>query len=99
MKPFLSFLCTIILTTALGQDIVDSHEREIVIHSVNIVPMDTAQILINQMVIIKNGKITAIGSKLKHNKNALIIDAKENTLFPDWPRCTHMSHLLMIWSQ
>ena len=82
MKPLLSFLFTIILTATLGQDIVDSREREIVIQSVNIVPMDTEQILANQTVIIKNGKITGIGGKLKYGKNALVIDAKGKYLIP-----------------
>jgi len=82
MKTLLSTLLTIILTTTLAQDIVDSRQREIVIHSVNIIPMDKEEILANQTVIIKDGTITAIGPKLKYGKNALVIDAKGKYLIP-----------------
>lgn len=82
MKTFLSFLFTLTLTAGVGQDIVDSRQREIVIRSVNIIPMDKEEVLANQMVLIKDGKISAIGPKLKYGKNALVIDAKGKYLIP-----------------
>jgi imidazolonepropionase-like amidohydrolase len=68
----------------MSQEPVDSRKQEIVFRSVNVVPMDKEQILENQDVVIKDGKITAIGDpkKVKYGKNALVIDAKGKFLLP-----------------
>jgi imidazolonepropionase-like amidohydrolase len=68
--------------SAHAQQWIDSREREIVIQSVHVVPMDNEGVLNNQTVIIRNGAITAMGTKLKHSKNALIIDGKGKYLIP-----------------
>ena len=79
-------LCTILLTFLAGishaQNITDSRQREIVIQSVNVVPMDTERVLENQTVVIKDGKISAIGSRVKYGKGALIVDGKGKYLIP-----------------
>ncbi|MBL7857463.1 MAG: amidohydrolase family protein [Cyclobacteriaceae bacterium] len=65
-----------------GQQPIDSRTREIVFRSVNIIPMDEDRIIENQTVIVKNGKITAIGTRLKHAADAEIIEAKGMYLMP-----------------
>lgn len=82
MKRLFVFLFTISTITLFGQNLVDSALREIVFTSVNVVPMDTEQILENQMVLVKNGLVAAIGKKVKYGKSALVIDAKGKYLIP-----------------
>ena len=78
----LFLLLILISEQSFGQELIDSRQREIVIQSVNVVPMDSEQILIDQTVIIKDGKVSAIGKKLKYSKDALVIDAKGKYLIP-----------------
>lgn len=68
--------------SAFSQQLIDSREREIVFTSVNVVPMDSEKIIANSMVMVKDGKVTAIGKKLKYGRNALVIDAKGKYLIP-----------------
>lgn len=82
MKRLTIFLFAISTTTLFGQILIDSSLREIVFTSVNVVPMDTEQVLENQMVLVKNGRVSAIGKKLKYGKDALVIDAKGKYLIP-----------------
>lgn len=50
--------------------------------NVNVIPMDKERVLPNQTVLIKNGMIAEIGSKVKIPKNAQIIDGKGKYLIP-----------------
>jgi imidazolonepropionase-like amidohydrolase len=77
---FLSLTCL----TALGQEIVSNKNREIVFYDVNVVPMDKDRVLEHQTVIVKNGKITAVGSvkKVKYTMQATVIDGKGKYLMP-----------------
>jgi imidazolonepropionase-like amidohydrolase len=77
--PYFFILCS---TVAYSQNLIDSSQREIVLTSVNVVPMNTEQILENQMVLVKNGRVAAIGKKVKYGKSALVIDAKGKYLIP-----------------
>jgi len=77
--PYFFILCS---TVAYGQNLIDSSQREIVLTSVNVVPMNTEQILENQMVLVKNGRVAAIGKKVKYGKGAFVIDAKGKYLIP-----------------
>ena len=61
--------------------IVDSKEKEIVITNVNIISMTKESVDENQTVLIKDGKISAIG-KPKYGKDALVIDGKGKYLIP-----------------
>lgn len=72
------------LYPGLAQQPVSSREREVVFRSVNLLPMDKEQVLENQTVVVKDGKITAIGSagKVKYGKNALVVEAKGKYLMP-----------------
>ena len=78
----LLFLLTAFSTFA--QEPVSSSNREIVFRSVNVIPMDKEQVLENQVVVVKDGVITAVGSagKVKYGKNALIIEGKGKYLMP-----------------
>jgi imidazolonepropionase-like amidohydrolase len=82
MKRLVIFFFALCATVAFSQNLIDSSQREIVFISVNVVPMDTEQVLDNQMVLIKNGRVSAIGKKLKYGKDALVIDAKGKYLIP-----------------
>jgi imidazolonepropionase-like amidohydrolase len=84
MKYFLIFILTLPLNWSLAQDLIDSRKQVIVFKSVNVIPMDTEQMLENQDIVIKAGKITALAKsgKIKYPKNALIIDAKGKFLLP-----------------
>jgi imidazolonepropionase-like amidohydrolase len=82
MRKLLVLFAILSYTGLLGQQLIDSNQREIVFTSVNVVPMDTERILENQMVLVKNGKVSAIGKKLKYGKEALVIDAKGKYLMP-----------------
>jgi imidazolonepropionase-like amidohydrolase len=44
--------------------------------------MDSEKIIENSMVIVKDGKVAAVGKKLKYGKNALVIDARGKYLMP-----------------
>ncbi len=82
MKKIAFLLLTLISLHASGQQLIDSRQQDIVFTSVNVVPMDTEKIIENTMVIVKDGKVVAIGKKLKYGKDALVIDAKGKYLMP-----------------
>lgn len=67
-----------------SQQPISSAEREIVFQSVNVIPMDKEEVLQNQTVIIKNGKITAIGdaASIKYSRTAQLVDGKGKYLMP-----------------
>jgi imidazolonepropionase-like amidohydrolase len=82
MKKLILLIFLLTGMYANGQQLVDSRQQEIVFTSVNVVPMDSERVLENQMVIVKDGSISAIGKKLKYGRNALVIDAKGKYLMP-----------------
>jgi imidazolonepropionase-like amidohydrolase len=63
---------------------VSNAKREIVFRDVNVIPMDSERMLQHQVVVVKAGKISAIGSiqKIKYNKDAIVIEAKDKFLIP-----------------
>lgn len=65
-----------------GQPVVNSSDKEIAITFVNVITMANDQVQANQTVIIRNGKITAIGKGLKYGKDALVINGKGKYLIP-----------------
>ncbi len=81
MKKLL-LLFVLFAEVSLSQELIDSRQQEIVIQSVNVVPMDSERILKDQTVIIKDGKVSAIGKNLKYSKAALVIDGKGKYLMP-----------------
>lgn len=82
MKNLVILVLVLIGLGVRSQQLADSRTREIVFTSVNVVPMDSEKIISNAMVIVKNGKVTAIGIKLKYSKDAFVIDAKGKYLIP-----------------
>ncbi len=77
------FTCFYFLSIAVfGQHWIESKDREIVIQSVNIIPMDEERVIQNQTVVIKAGVITTIGTNVKYGKDALVIDGKGKYLMP-----------------
>ena len=84
MKSTLAFILMLIVASGTSQELIDSRQREIVFRSVNIIPMDRERVIENQSVVVKNGKIIAMGDpiKIKHSKEALIVDATGKYLIP-----------------
>lgn len=79
---YLHIILVTISSVVYSQQVSDSRQREIVFTSVNVIPMDTEQVVQNQTVVVKDGKILAIGKNLKYSKTALVIDAKGKYLIP-----------------
>ncbi|PKV62652.1 amidohydrolase family protein [Pontibacter ramchanderi] len=85
MKLYLFLLLLVVpLYPALAQQPVSSREREVVFRGVHVIPMDKEQVIKNQTVVVKNGKITAIGNtgKVKYSNNALVVEGKGKYLIP-----------------
>lgn len=84
MKQLLLLLASIISLSCTAQDIVDSKTRDIVITGVSVIPMDKETVLADQTVIVKNGRIAAIGEakKVKYNNNAFVINGRGKFLIP-----------------
>ena len=63
---------------------IDSRQREIVIRSVNVVPMDRETVLENYDVVIKDGKIKGMGpsQSIMFDGQAVIIDGHGKYLIP-----------------
>ncbi|GAB3997609.1 amidohydrolase family protein [Spirosoma daeguense] len=85
---FTLFLLLIITpcTLILAQELTSNQQREIVFRRVNVIPMDRERVIENQTVVVKNGRITALGNEgsIKFGKDALIVDAKGKYLTPGW---------------
>ncbi len=81
-----NLLLLLLIAPALihAQNPVDSRQQEIVIRSVNVVPMDRETILENYDVVIKDGKIKAMGpsKSIKFDNKAVLIDGKGKYLIP-----------------
>ncbi len=69
-----------------AQELVSNRQRDIVFRGVNVVPMDQERVLTNQTVVVRNGRITALGPErnVKFGKDALVLDAKGKYLLPGW---------------
>ena len=84
MKSVLPLIFLFLGLSAHSQKAIDNRQQEIVFRSVNVIPMDKEQVLLNQTVVIKNGAITAIGdpAKTKFSTNAIVIDGNGKYLIP-----------------
>jgi imidazolonepropionase-like amidohydrolase len=84
MKYLLYIIFAFATLKISAQDIPNSASRDIVFTSVNVIPMDKETVLQNQTVVVRNGRIAAIGEarKTKYNSGALVIDAKGKYLMP-----------------
>lgn len=83
MKSIVTFFILLFFLSCDSQTTLQT-PGEIVFKSVNVIPMDKEQVLQNQDVIVKDGKILAIGEsgKVKYNKKAILIDGKGKYLIP-----------------
>lgn len=81
LLPIIMLACTFSL---VAQDLPDSRKQEIVIRNVNVIPMDKEQVLHNQVVIVKDGRISLIGDArtVKYGAGALVIDGTGKYLMP-----------------
>ena len=79
----INLVLLVCLVPGHAQEVIEK-DREVVFKSVNVVPMDREQVIENQVVVVKNGKIQSVGNakKVKYNKNALVIDAQGRYLIP-----------------
>jgi imidazolonepropionase-like amidohydrolase len=79
----ITLLLSVCLVSSYAQEVIEK-DREIVFRSVNVIPMDREQVIENQIVLVKNGKIQSIGDakKVKYRKNALVIDGQGRYLMP-----------------
>ena len=90
MRSLLLFLLTALLLAPCSllpaQELTSNDQREIVFRAVNVIPMDQGRVIDNQTVVVKNGRITALGNEgsVKFGTDALVIDAKGKYLTPGW---------------
>jgi imidazolonepropionase-like amidohydrolase len=84
MRLTLAFFFTLIIGFCTAQEVVDSKDREIVFRSVNVIPMDKEEVIPNQVVVIKNGKIIRMGDpqKTTYSQGALVIEGNGKYLLP-----------------
>ena len=69
-------------SVTLAQQTIDSRTQDIVLLMVDVIPMDNERVLADQTVIIRNNKIVGIGSKLKYDKGAHVVNAEGKYLIP-----------------
>lgn len=69
---------------AIAQQPVDSRKQEIVFQQVNVIPMDSKQVIENQTVVVKDGRISAISdaNEIQYSQDAVVVDAKGKYLMP-----------------
>jgi hypothetical protein len=82
---FLSLLFT--LTSAVfAQEPASNRQRDIVFRGVNVIPMDRERVIENQTVVVRNGRITAMGDakRVKVGADALVVEAAGKFLMPGW---------------
>lgn len=82
MKKQLLLFILFISFISQAQQPIDSRQKEIVFTNISVIPMTSETVLSNQTVVVKNGVITNLGSKVSYDKNALVIDAKGKYLMP-----------------
>src|SRR5215204_55798 len=82
MKNKLVIFFAVFSTLSFGQQPVDSRSQEIVLLMVDVIPMDNERVLTDQTVIIRDNKIAAIGTKVKYNKSAHVVNANGKYLIP-----------------
>ena len=86
MRLVLTMLFTALAATAFSQALVSNQPRDIVFRAVSVIPMDRERTVPNQTVVVRNGRITAMGNEgsVKISKDALVIDARGKYLLPGW---------------
>ena len=82
----LLILLLLLTTSAFAQELVRNQQREIVFRGVNVIPMDRERVIMNQTVVVRNGRITAMGNEgnVTIPADALVVAAKGKYLVPGW---------------
>ena len=81
MKTFRTFLQTLLFVVSASLTIF-AQSKTVAFVGVNVIPMDKERVLMNQTVIVRDGIIFEIGSKVKIPKDALKIDGMGKHLIP-----------------
>jgi imidazolonepropionase-like amidohydrolase len=79
MKNILFLILSLICAAAAFSQ---TNKNVVAFTNVNVVPMDKERVLANQTVLVKNGVIAEIGTKVKIPKDAQIINASGKYLIP-----------------
>lgn len=84
MKIAILLFFNLIILGCTAQETIDSYDREIVFQHVNVLPMDKEQILTEQTIVVKNGRIVSISNTNEESihSNAHVINAKGKYLMP-----------------
>ncbi len=84
MKHVLIVLFVLSPALLLAQQPVDSRQQEIVFRQVNVIPMDREEIMENQTVVVKEGKITVLSDaeEADYGDQAMVIEAQGKYLIP-----------------
>ena len=84
MRLLLSILLLSCILNCNGQDPKETKNKEVVFRGVNVIPMDKEVLLMDQTVVVKNGKITQVGDakQIKYSKDAVVIDGTGKYLMP-----------------
>ncbi len=82
----LIFLLVLSSSSVFAQDLVSNRDRDIVFRGVNVIPMDRERVIANQTVVVRNGRIRAMGNEgsVSVGNTALMVDAKGKYLVPGW---------------
>lgn len=83
MKLLMTVAVSLCLMSCYSQQEI-KNDREVVFTAVNVIPMDSERVITAQDVVVKNGRISFIGDtkKMKHAKNAIVIDGRDKYLMP-----------------
>ena len=82
MKSLLMLVLVFTVVSCTAQE--PAGNKEFVFRSVNVIPMDKEMVLQDQVVVVKDGRIVAMGdaAKTRYSKNATVIDGKGKYLMP-----------------
>ena len=86
MRHLLLGLLIGLTSSAYAQELVSNRQRDIVFRGVNVIPMDRERVIENQTVVVRNGRIAAMGNakSVKVGKGALVVEAAGKYLTPGW---------------
>jgi imidazolonepropionase-like amidohydrolase len=84
MKSHLLVVLLAVAVSGQAQELTDSRQQEIVFRNVNVIPMDKDRVVPNQVVVVKDGRISLIGdaTMVKYSANATVIDGTGKYLMP-----------------
>ena len=86
MRHLIFALFITLATSGFAQELVSNRQRDIAFRGVNVIPMDRERIIENQTVVVRNGRITAMGraGAVRVSRDALVVDGTGKYLLPGW---------------